>query len=393
TDNDGFGDCCECIGFCTDAWRITVDTDRDGMPDGYEDEYATQNNQRFAILCGHYRSNYLDFWHDVTGMYDVLKYVFNYRDENIFVFYTPQPPPTDYRHQEIVDYGFNKAYIKEVFNFLANTTKSSDRVLFYFSTHGWTDLIKVSEPYPSGSEISKSEFAIWASNISASQIYIFDSCGSGSLIDISPNVSVISSTERLHFAHRVDGISGEMGHAFAKFGEEKYPDGTYKSGYNNKYVYRADLFSKKWPDFYPDADWENNWAGEFSLYFIAAFRRAIIMEESNKILYFHLIASEEIDKNKDNRITIEEAFNYSTNKNSQLFPWSVFDIYYWDGTYKGDSTQLTDDELLDKSYKAEIRGDVPDKDTLTSPPIRWMTVDIQNPQKYITAYWKTSGRL
>ncbi|MGC9060475.1 MAG: hypothetical protein ACP5JR_04500, partial [Thermoplasmata archaeon] len=112
TDNDGFGDCCECIGFCTDAWRITVDSDGDGMPDGYEQYCMEQGSwqhphrldKRVAVLCGGSAvdANYAEFWNELIFLYDILIFVYNYNPNNIYVCYhsSGQPPSSSNMDRE-----------------------------------------------------------------------------------------------------------------------------------------------------------------------------------------------------------------------------------------------------------------------------------------------------
>ncbi|MGC8913863.1 MAG: hypothetical protein ACP5LE_08105, partial [Thermoplasmata archaeon] len=123
TDNDGFGDCCECIGFCTDAWRITVDSDGDGMPDGYENLTGNSPsivNERFALLISaptNKGENYPHYWNDLMLVYDTLYYVYNYK--NIIVLYADGNFPNEDNSmhlEKIIDQSFGNPSFDDPFH-------------------------------------------------------------------------------------------------------------------------------------------------------------------------------------------------------------------------------------------------------------------------------------
>ena len=221
TDHDGLTDYEEAITYGTDP--LSDDTDSDGMADKYEVECKLAGgiwnpivpNDRYAVLfVGGINSfyNYGKYWNQLIKEYDMLKYVYGYRDENIFVLYANGQPPNNNNyngwpepavevaeHAYIIDSPATLFSTSLLFFNLRNIVDSTDFLYIWTYDHGGA--LDVGSEYPADPtdteqsflccwreagkyNLSDERFALWLSELQYARVAIvMGQCFAGGFID------------------------------------------------------------------------------------------------------------------------------------------------------------------------------------------------------------------
>ena len=135
---------------------------------------STQCYNWAVIVCGY--NDPSDTFHlDTNGIYNVLK-SFGLDDSHIF-YLSPQTGDPG------VDKPTNIANVQSAISEVASHAKSSDKVLFFYSSHGGVDSLSCAPDVDPVGSIAASDLASWLRRINCKEMSIIvEACHSGSLI-------------------------------------------------------------------------------------------------------------------------------------------------------------------------------------------------------------------
>ncbi|MEM4161457.1 MAG: hypothetical protein QW531_05700, partial [Thermoplasmata archaeon] len=258
---DGFRDSVECLGFNTNPWKIDGDRDNDRMPDAYE-EYCMsrggwQNpnifNHRYAILYTPYIypgpfASEPGFWLDTAIMRDILKFVYNYKDdykrgfdpttdEIAFLMSGFTPDGYDYLSYHlpmeslfrekyyddvVIDDNANKDSISSIINKISPYADTSTFLFIFTFNHGhnfsdWNEPQEIpavalchdrTEMYPvddPSAYIQDTEFSSLINQLPAAQrVIVMQQCFGGGFVDdfstTNPKTAILTASSYMQYA-------------------------------------------------------------------------------------------------------------------------------------------------------------------------------------------------
>ncbi|MFX1277523.1 MAG: C13 family peptidase [Promethearchaeota archaeon] len=320
------------------------DTDGDGMWDGYEIACGKNNggwqdplvhNDRYAVMIIGGDSpawNWARYWNQLTFMYDTLIQGYNYKPEDIFVFYADGNPasinntgnPADIingsveAHEDMIDYDALKLTIT---NFLTNDLKnkvtSDDSLLFWIYDHGGPDVENATITLWNSQALSDHELHDLLVDYDYAQLtFVMGTCYSGGFLD----PSLITGTTHASDIDAHRNLNDLSGNVIVMTSQDYRPS---TSGTRAGFLYRFyegitpydviqfPIFSFSFSGFF-DIDVEIEW---ITINFTSSGALMRLEAEYNTGIFSGSTA----DANSNNLISMQEIYNYAEDNNDFNF--------------------------------------------------------------------------
>lgn len=142
-----------------------------------ESNQNTSSGKHYAVICaGSYgdKQHYDWYWGATSGMYEVLKNRYSYKDENIYFLFSD-----NHEGDSRIDYVSTKQNISKTFALLSEKMLADDTLFCYFVGHGSQSPKGSDYATIDGSLLDSQLNAFRSGIVSPTQTYVFTQCNSG----------------------------------------------------------------------------------------------------------------------------------------------------------------------------------------------------------------------